>query len=75
MKMTDALKKHFIGLGVCSAESSDEDFQKAAATALVDGSLSTTKYAELTADDAAPVNAFQTQMSQVLDAVKSIATK
>ncbi len=50
MNLTEALKKWLVDNGKAKADASDDEFRKTAAAALVDGSLDSTKLAELLAD-------------------------
>lgn len=75
MKLTEALKAWVVEKCGVKSDASDDDFRKAAAEAIADGTLSPEKLHELTAEKAAPVNEFQKQFGELVGMVKGLATE
>ena len=75
MKLTEALKAWVVENRGVKSDASDDDFRKAAAEAIADGTLSPEKLHELTAEKAAPVNEFQKQFGELVGMVKGLATE
>lgn len=75
MKLTEALKAWVVEKCGIKSDASDDDFRKAAAEAIADGTLSPEKLHELTAEKAAPVNEFQKQFGELVGMVKGLATE
>lgn len=70
MKLTQAMKTWLVEQKGLSADAADEDFRKAAADAMLDGSLTHDKYVELCADpDAQKADSLESKLDTILGAV------
>ena len=72
LKMTEKLQEWLVANSDVSADASEGDFKKAAADAMVEGTLTSELFVELTKDPAAEAaKSFEAKMDALLDAVKS----
>ncbi len=76
MKITDALKAWLVEAKGAKPDAGDDDLRKAAAEALVDGSLSAERYGELARDPAADeADALDAKMSRIADGLERLAER
>jgi hypothetical protein len=75
MRITIALKKWAIANCGVEADAGDDDFKKAIGNALVEGDLTTEKYAELSKDKAADeANQFSQKLDRMADGLEKMVT-
>jgi hypothetical protein len=73
MNITEQLKKWLIETCGVKADATDDEFRKAASTALVDGKLTAEKYLELTKEsEEDEVNEFDKKFDRIADALEGI---
>lgn len=72
MKLTEALKKWVVEHCGVKADAADDDFRKAVATAIADGSLTVDVLTKLTEDKAAPAGELAKTLGDLVSTVKSL---